>query len=305
MSCASCDEHRLERDGQSAVVTERGAGLRSWRVAGEELLDGFGAGEPCPDFRGLVLAPWPNRLRDGRYRFGGVEHRTPVTEPERRCALHGLVLGERWHAVRGAPDRLMSRCVVRPRPGYPFTVGLEVEHALTAGGLRVSLRARNLGGQSAPFGAGFHPYLRVRDGAALEVPAAQRLPVDERLLPAGPPVPLAGTQLDLRRPRPVAALTLDTTYGALARDGDGLARVRLGGVTVWLDAGFPYVHVYTADAVTDPARRRGGVAIEPMTCAPDAFNSGDGLAILPPGGSLSARWGMCADAVAPPTRREQ
>jgi galactose mutarotase-like enzyme len=79
----------------------------------------------------------------------------------------------------------------------------------------------------------------------------------------------------------------------LADAGDGY---RGHGVTLWMDEGFRYVQVYTADTVLDPARRRGGIAIEPMTCAPDAFNSGEGLAVIEPGGSFSARWGLTATA---------
>ena len=59
-----------------------------------------------------------------------------------------------------------------------------------------------------------------------------------------------------------------------------------------MDERFRFVHVYTADAVPGPGPPRGGVAIEPMTCAPDAFNSGDGLLALEPGASFAGRWGL-------------
>ena len=71
-----------------------------------------------------------------------------------------------------------------------------------------------------------------------------------------------------------------------------MARVRISGATLWMDEGFRYVHVYTADAVQDPARRRGAIAVEPLTCAPDAFNSGEGLITLAPGASFEGRWGL-------------
>jgi len=93
-------QYELRRDGAVAVVTEQGAGLRSWRRGGEELLDTFAPTAPADSYRGKVLAPWPNRIRDGRYRFAGTEHRTPLTEPARAAALHGLVLDEPFEPVR-------------------------------------------------------------------------------------------------------------------------------------------------------------------------------------------------------------
>jgi aldose 1-epimerase len=294
----------LRRGAACAVVTERGARLRSWRVGGDELLDTFAADAPADSYRGAVLAPWPNRVRDGRYAFGGAEHRLALTEPERGAALHGLVLDEPFTVVERPPAGVTLACELRDRPGYPFAIRLEVSYALGAdGGRAVTLRAANVGGDAAPFGAGLHPYLRVgrADDAVLEVPAATRVPVDpERLLPVGREVPVAGTSNDFTRARDVGRRRIDTCFGALARDADGRARVRVSSpgmpraIEVWLEEPFRFVHVYTADAVDDPARARAAIAIEPVTCAPDAFNSGAGLEVLEPGASVTARCGLQA-----------
>jgi aldose 1-epimerase len=287
------------------VVTEVGAGLRSWTVAGEELLDGFDLHAAPTDFQGKLLAPWPNRIRDGRYAFTGAEHQTPLSEPDRRAALHGLVMWAAWRAVRRSAEAVTLGHVIHPRPGYPFSVRLEVEYALDAAGLGMTLRAANLGDVDAPFGAGLHPYLRpgtaTVDDAVLTVPAEASVPVDERKLPTGPAIPVAGTALDFRRPRAVGGAALDCCFTGLTRDADGRARVRLDGgdrqIEVWLGPGFGHVQIYTADDVGDPARRRRSLAVEPMTCAPDAFNSGDGLQVLAPGASFTARCGLAATGV--------
>lgn len=266
-------------------MTEVGATLRSWRVGEREQLDTFGIDELGEGFRGKVLAPWPNRLRDARYVFAGAEHRTAMSEPERGAALHGLVLWADWHPLRHSSDEVALGYVLHPQPGYPFTLELEVSYRLTAEGLEVTLRATNRGAGVAPFGAGFHPYVARSGDALLELPARTRVPVDERLLPTGGAVPVEGTEYDFRRPRALGPL--DTCFGDLERDADGLARVTVasgdGAVTVWMDEGFRFIHVYTCAS---------GVAVEPMTCAPDAFNSGDGLLALAPGASFSGRWGL-------------
>jgi len=290
----------LRRDGASAIVTEVGAGLRSWRAGGVELLDTFAAEAAADSYRGKVLAPWPNRIRDGRYGFGGASYGLPVNEPERGAALHGLVLDEPFEVVTRSTHVVSLACDLRPRAGYPFALRISIEYELADDGrLEFALRAANTGDRAAPFGGGLHPYFAGRaDDWVLEIPAATRVPVDERMLPSGPPVPVAGTADDFTRARHVGRRAIDTCFGDLARDGDGRARVRLASATreieVWLDERFRFVHVYTADAVDDPARARAGIAIEPITCAPDAFNSGAGLEVLEPGASVTARCGLRA-----------
>jgi aldose 1-epimerase len=286
-------QYLLESGAQRAVVTEVGATLRSWRVENRELLDTFEIDELGGGFRGKVLLPWPNRIRDARYVFAGAEHRTAISEPERGSALHGLVLWASWHPLRHSSDDVALGYLLHPQPGYPFTLELEVSYRLTAGGLAVTLRATNRGVTAAPFGAGFHPYVTLGGAplgeAVLRLPARTRVPVDERLLPTGAPVPVEGTEYDFRRARPVSAPALDTCFGDLERGADGLARATVAAgadepaVTVWMDEHFRFIHVYTDDA---------GVAVEPMTCAPDAFNSGDGLLALAPGASFAGSWGL-------------
>jgi hypothetical protein len=120
----------LERPGQRAVVTEVGAALRSWRAAGAERLDGFPVGSPGDGQCGKVRAP---------------------------DAHDGLLLWVNWRPVRRGADRVALAYVLHPQPGYPHTVGVEVEYALAPEGIGVALRARNLGDEPAPFEAGFHP----------------------------------------------------------------------------------------------------------------------------------------------------
>jgi len=288
-------QFELRRGRQRLVVTEIGAGVRSWTIAGQELLASFSAGEYDAAFCGRVLVPWPNRVRDGRYAFDGAEHRLELTEPERANALHGLVLHSRWEGVRTSARRVSLSYELHPHAGYPFALALSVSYELASGGVVMTLHATNVGTERAPFGAGLHPYLTPGtshvDDVLLEIPAGTRVPVDERLLPCGPAVPVDGTELDFRRARRLGALRLDACFGDLDRSPAGVARVRLGShagagqLTVWMDERFRFVQVFTADAA---------IAVEPMTCAPDAFNSGDGLVVLEPGASFTGRCGLIA-----------
>lgn len=284
-----------------ATVAQVGATLRRLQFDGRDLLDGFAEDERSSDGRGQVLAPWPNRIAEGRYRYGGRDCQAPLNEPSRQDAIHGLVRWLEWTLADRGDSSVSLTCAVRPQPGYEWQLELAMHYRVDEGGLTVRLEAANTGAERAPFGAGFHPYLRAGagsiDACELTVPAAHYLDVsDPDRTP--PQIPVEGDH-DLRAPRRLAGIALDTAYGGLDRDAAGRAVATLShpsgdGVQLWVDGGFPYLMVYTADQVGDAARRRAAVAIEPMTCPPDAFRSGAGLIELDPGASWSGAWGLRA-----------
>jgi aldose 1-epimerase len=163
----------------------------------------------------------------------------------------------------------------------------------------VTFGATNLGKVPCPFGAGAHPYFRVADVAADEVElcvgAAEWIDVDARSIPTRRR-PIEGSPVDFRRPRVIGSAHVDHAFTGLERDGEGVARVLLRSgrreLRVWLDRSFGFVQVYTGDTLPDRSRRRQSIAVEPTTCAPNAFNSGDGLTVLEPGGSFEGSWGV-------------
>jgi aldose 1-epimerase len=284
---------------QRAVVTEVGATLRSYSVGDRELLDGFEVDEMCSAGRGQLLLPWPNRIRDGRYSFGGKELQLPLTEPERGNAIHGLVRWSVWAPVEYLADRVAMHHVLYPQPGYPFMLSLTVQYALSAAGLTVTTRAVNVGLDPCPFGAGAHPYITVGtdlvDSATLRLRARTRLESDDRAIPSGR-ADVAGTEYDFAEPRPIGELALDGAFTDVTPDDDGRLRAVLAApdgfsAAVWMDPAFSYVMVFTGDALGPPRARRS-LALEPMTCAPNAFQSGEGLQILEPGDRFTADWGI-------------
>lgn len=294
------NDYRLEYGDYTADVTTIGGGLRALRHRGRDLVVPYAVGEVRPNYRGALLAPWPNRVVDGRYRFGGVDYQLPINEVERHHALHGLVSWQRFDLVEQRSDavRLSHRSV--PVPGYPFELDLAVEYRLDERGLRCSVHATNVGRREAPFGVAPHPYLRGGDGRVddwtLQVPAGELLEVTEDRLVPITLAPVDGTNLDFRAPRRIASTEADHAFTALIPDPDGLVRVRLrtgdDGVTCeWDPAVLPWVQIHTAD-LPDPALSRIGLAVEPMSCPPDAFNSGTDLVRLEPGATHTAWWAI-------------
>lgn len=287
----------LSTDHRASIV-EVGGGLRQYSVADRAMLDGYGTDEMCQSARGQCLLPWPNRIRDGRYEFAGRRQQLPLTEPEKHNALHGLTRWANWAVATQATDRVVMEHLLHPQPGYPHTLRLTIDYSLDPNGLTVRTTAMNVGASACPYGAGAHPYLTVGtptvDNITLTAPGRTRLTSDERGIPTGSQ-PVHNTEYDFRRPRRIGTTTLDTAFTDLDRDNDGRARVHLSSpdgtaATLWLDEGYRYLMLFTGDPLPDVDRRSLG--IEPMTCAPNAFASGEGLITLEPGESSVASWGI-------------
>src|SRR6187549_2188718 len=175
MISPSGEQIELVHGDQRAVVVEVGGGLRRYSAAGRELLDGYAADAQIPSGRGQVLIPWPNRLEDGAYEFDGRRHQLPINELPARNAIHGLVRWAAWRLGEREPSRVVLEHVRHPRPGYPFSLALAIEYALSDEGLSVTTTATNVGREACPFGSGMHPYLTVGtatiDSVVLTAPA--------------------------------------------------------------------------------------------------------------------------------------
>lgn len=294
---ASGSQIAIAHGDQAATVATVGASLREYTVSGADVVMPYAADEMSPAFAGKVLAPWPNRLRDGIYEYRGAVHELPLTEPGRLTALHGLVGDVRWDVAASDESSVTLEHTIVPTLGYPWPVHLRVEYALTDDGLKVTTKATNLGTSTAPYGLGTHPWISPGDAAVdectLQVGARRHVVVDDRLLPKHEEK-LEGIY-DLLEPRSLQDVALDDAWTGAVRDDDGLTWARLGrpdGTTVamWADAAFDAWQVCTGDDVA--AVKRRAVAIEPMTCIADAFRTGDRLVDLEPGASHVAVWGL-------------
>lgn len=286
-----------------ARIASVGASLRSLQCDGVDLIVPFAENEVRPSMRGALLAPWPNRLADGVYEFGGAVHRLVQNEPETRTAAHGLIAWTDFTATVMAPDHLVLTGVIAAQPGYPWRLRIDAEFRLGPDGLTQEVTASNESETPAPVGLGGHPYLVVGrprergiDDLTLEVGADDILLISsDRMLPERSvhvADALAGDR-DFRQPRRIGSTELNHAFTELARE-NGRARARLmdtagAGVEVEWDERCPWVQVYTTDYGAG-AEFRSGVAIEPMTCPPDAFTSGRDLLVVEPGGSVGAGW---------------
>ncbi|MET4638358.1 aldose 1-epimerase family protein [Mycetocola sp. 2940] len=300
---ASGEQHWIRFGAYEACVASVGATLRSLTEQGRDLIVPFDADEIRPGMRGAVLAPWPNRVADGRYVFDGVAHQLPINEPERANAAHGLVAWLSFDLVDRTVSALKLETTIQPQPGYPWRVRVRVEFELGSWGLRQRIRATNESESEAPIGLGGHPYVvagPVGPGAvddwSLELPATEVMLVSaDRLLPVGiADVTLHdGGSLDFRVGRTICGTVINHAFTSLRAGADGRAHVRVSsgdrGIDIACDPSVDWVQVYTAESFTSDSNRHA-LAVEPMTCPPDALNNGRDLRVLRPGGSTHIEW---------------
>lgn len=295
----SGEQFRITSGTHAATIVEVGGGVREYTVDGRPVLQPYPVEVMCDGAHGAPLIPWPNRLGDGRYTFDDSDYQVALTEPDKSNAIHGFMLWRSWRPIEQAPDRVVMATRLYPLQGYPFTLDVTVDYTLTDAGLSVRTTATNVGDRACPYGCGQQPYLSSGDGlvddCTLHLDAATRiLTDDQRQLPTGRES-VEGTPYDFRSGRQIGDLRVDYAFTDLARDEQGKAWNRLtrpDGTTaeIWVDQSYPIIEIYTADTLAAPRRRRG-LGTEPMTCPPNAFQTGDGVIHLEPGASTTSTWG--------------
>ena len=267
----------------AATVVPTGAGLASLTWRGRHVVVPHEPEELPLGYLGKTLVPWPNRIADGTYTYDGERHEVPVNEHATNAALHGLACWSVWEVLERSTEHVVLGLELAPRYGYPFHLHSQVTYRLSAeGGLDVRITSRNIGTRTAPYGSSTHPYLtcdlRPVDECALHVPASTVLTVDERLRPVATS-PAGDVGLDLPGTAPLGTTQVDHAFTGLP-DGGWTVWLADESLRVRLHADAPWVQVYSGERV-----ERRGVAVEPMTCPPDAFNSGTDLVELAPGES--------------------
>ena len=301
-SFPSGDQFEIRRGTMRAVITEMGAGLRALSVGDLAVLDGYDQRATPSMGHGQVLIPFPNRIANGTYVFRDVHYQLPLNEVAHRHAIHGFSRSMNWRPTSHDENSLVMSLVLHAQPGYPFVLSLQERYTLTETGLEVQTTARNSGTDGLPYGVGHHPYVTVGsatiDEDRLHISAESYFRTDQQLIPVLPPVSVSNTTYDFRTTRTIGETSMDIGFTDLIRDADGFARVTLSSpdgrrqLSLYVDSSYRCLQIFTGDTVPDRARRRCGLAIEPYTCAANAYNNQYGLLTLEPGQSCTCTWGI-------------
>lgn len=296
----SGEQYELTAGDYRATIVEVGGGVRTCDRGDRPVLHPYPGDAMADGAHGAPLIPWPNRLADGRYSFAGTEYRVALTEPEKQNAIHGFLQWRSWEPREQTAERIVMAARLYPLQGYPFALDVSIEYTLSTTGLTARTTATNIGAAACPYGGGQHPYLSpgtgLIDDSEIELDAGTRILTSaDRQLPTGSES-VAGTPYDFRRPRRLGELRVDHAFTDLARDADDRAWLRLHGsdgltAQLWVDPTYPLIEVFTSDTLS-PDRRRTGLGAEPMTCPPNAFQTGEQVTRLEPGASISTAWGI-------------
>ncbi|MGM7698215.1 aldose 1-epimerase family protein [Microbacterium sp. A84] len=283
----------LQRGAVTAQIAQVGASLRGLTVGGVDVVARYPENVPTPSCSGVVLAPWPNRVRDGVWNDEGTVQNLAITEPKLNNASHGLLRFTAYDITQSDATAILH-ATIHPQTGYPYEIATTVAYALTDAGIQVTHTLTNRSDATAPVAIGTHPFATIGDVDAhdlvLTVPAATQFDTDERMLPTGTSPAPESLRVGVR----LGDITLDTGFTDLARDEDGKVRHSLTAqdgreVTLWQGEGFDFVQVYTT---TNYPGQALAVAIEPMSAPADAFNSGLGIRRLAPGETCTLTWGI-------------
>ncbi len=296
---ASGAQFHISAGSQRATIVEVGGGIREYAVGTRDVVEPYPLEAMCDGAHGAPLIPWPNRLAEGAYSFDGDRYQVAVTEPDKHNAIHGLLRWRNWQAIEHDPDRVLMATRLHPMPGYPFLLDVQIEYTLSSTGLTVTTTATNRGETTCPYGSGQHPYLSPGTGlinqCTLQLEAAKWVDTaNDRQLPTGTRTTV-GTPMDFTAAKEIGEQRLDTPFFDLARDSDGRAWVILTGpdgtrAELWVDRTYEFIELYSGDTLAEDRRRRG-LGAEPMTCPPNAFQTGIGLQRLDPGASCTSSWG--------------
>lgn len=277
---------QISLNGVSALIGTEGAALIGLSV------DSFNLIEPSTRdglYAGKILAPWPNRIRDGKYSFNKNDYQLPINEVSKNNSLHGLVANSLWEITFQNQSKVILEYLLDQPAIYPGKLQLQVTYEIIESGIEIAVLSENIGDISAPYGVSIHTYLVAGESVKnnelfLQIPADQFLEVDaERLLPIKLQ-PVDGTNFDFTNSKKISDQFIDHAfkYSSNYPRSISLLNAEGKGAEMIFDDQSKWIQIHTADRDLQ-ADSRMAVAIEPMTCPPDAFNSGVDLIVLEPG----------------------
>lgn len=271
-------------DYRAEIVTV-GAGLASLTHRGRHLVVPHPAHEMPLAHLGKVLVPWPNRIANGRYQFNGKTFTPAINDHLSASAIHGLLAWQAWQVIGQTDSGVTLSAFLPPTYGYPFMLAVEVTWQLDENaGLNACILSKNIGDVTAPYGAGVHPYLTCNlhpiDDCELQMPSRD-------VFDASSATRFTTPELDFLHRRKIGTTQIDHTFHV--PENDVWWGVRLthpqSAMSVWLQSHQPWLQLYSGEKLA-----RKGLAVEPMSCPPDAFNSGIDLVLLHPGDTHPLRF---------------
>ena len=150
-------EVKLAQARSRAMVSTRGASL--WELVLDQVVLTPKPVIPTNPYMGATLAPWPNRIKNGRYQWQSEELQLSKNDPLWN-ALHGFVFKRDFEFSTQTDSTVVFQYQLAEQLGYPWSLRIETKCELSDRGLEVSIQARNTSNSAAPVGLGTHPFFR-------------------------------------------------------------------------------------------------------------------------------------------------
>jgi aldose 1-epimerase len=249
-------------------------------------------------FKGSNLFPFPNRIADGMYIFAGQKFSLPLNFKNEKNAIHGLVYDQQFDVVNqgsGHQGCFLTLQYLSPDicEGYPFKYKLKQIYFWKKNrGFGCITLITNLSNCEMPVGHGWHPYFKagtdIIDDLAIQFPSVEIIDLDQRNIPTG----RSSIYNEFKQLRQIGNIELDNCF-RLKRSNQ-YADIVLSNLRknfhfkIRQETGvnkYNHLQIYTPPD-------RASIAIEPMTCAPNAFNNKDGLITLTSGSTISLFWSI-------------
>ncbi|MCG8697501.1 MAG: hypothetical protein MI922_05565 [Bacteroidales bacterium] len=248
-------------------------------------------------FKGSNLFPFPNRINEGKYEFEGTNQQLNINSPTEKHAIHGLVYNKPFEIVKEGSDDQHAYLKLEyaydgSLQGFPYTYALTIEYILhEKTGFTCISTVKNTGKGVLPCGSGWHPYFMAGEtinDVSLEFPCKYFYPVDDVMIPTGEKQDYS----EFNSLKPIGDTQFDSCFELKQESSKAEIKIKNDkegfDYTVWSDLGeekYNFLQIYTP-----PPRKT--IALEPMTCAPDALNNKFGLLEVQPGDSKSFSWGV-------------
>lgn len=297
----------LHYNDQYLTISTLGGGIADYYIdqndKKQSIIYGYNDESVKTASMGDVLFPFPGRVKDCRYEFGGEQHILSGLRIKDGHANHGFAKWAKWQVLSQTDRTVELRFGLDEaefsNKGFPFCLQLHLKYTLNDNGLTCTAKVKNFGSKPAPFGLGFHPYFNLGGNKInlhnLHLTADSLIETDKDGEPSGKLLPIAKSKFDFSIDKTIGNLIIDNCFADLdCNQGRHTTSLSLGDFTIkiWQDESFPYLQIFTADTL-DETRHRRGIAIEPQTCCGYALNKPElGLKVLEPNEHFAGKWGI-------------
>lgn len=266
-------------DYSCEILANYGAALQSYQYKGLECIAGYEHEDEleAQAYKGVVLAPFPNRVEKANYTFENTAYVLPINRAKEGLALHGFLYNKVFQVENQTENCVqLNYHYMGDVVGFPFPFQLNIFYFLTKeGALHIKTAVLNTGKLPLPFGTGWHPYFQLGetiDALQLDFPACQQMELLPNLIPTGKLLPFLekSTLLHLKE-----CHWDDCFYFEKEQEAKFVLKSAQLDLHIENESGYPYFQIFTP-------KDRKSIAIEPMSCAPNAFNNKLGIAEIAP-----------------------